>query len=209
MLIPFKELFARHKVKTDGVLHLGANTGQEAAAYAQEGIKRVVWVEAIPAVYQALTRHISRFPGHTALQACVSDMDGVDLTFHVASNGGQSSSFLELGTHLKEHPSVRYVHDLRMRTVRVDTLLRNEGIGIGDGWFLNADLQGAELKAIRGMGDLLFKFDYAYIEINDQPLYVGCPLVREIDAYLDAFGLIGVETKMTGNHWGDKFYVRK
>ena len=39
MLIPFDQLFKRHNVQAQGVLHLGANTGQEAQAYADQGIK--------------------------------------------------------------------------------------------------------------------------------------------------------------------------
>jgi len=208
MLIPFDSLFKKYQIQAGGVLHLGANLGQEAHAYAQQGIRRVIWVEALPVIYFQLVRATVAYPGSTCLCACVSDRDGDEVTFHVANNGGQSSSILEFGTHLVEHPSVQYIRDEKMVTTRVDTLLKAKELSVGPDWFLNIDLQGAELLALKGMGDLIHRFRYAYIEVNVKALYQGCPMVREIDDYLRKFGLIGRETKMTGSGWGDRFYMR-
>lgn len=206
MLIPFKELFARHNIKANGVLHLGSSVGQERDAYASLGISRVIWVEALPEVYRQLVNNVARYPEHVPLWACLSDTDGDVVTFNVADNGGQSSSFLEFGTHSKAHPSVHFVNRMEMVTTRLDTLLQQNDVALGTGWFLNVDLQGAELLALRGMGDLLWCFDSAYIEVNTSELYKGCPLVGEIDAYLGRFGFVGKETKMTKAGWGDKLY---
>jgi FkbM family methyltransferase len=208
MLIPFNELFTRHNVKAGGVLHLGASIGQEAAAYSQQGIDNVVWVEAHPTIHAQLQREVAKYPKHVALLGCIGETDGNNVIFHVANNGGQSSSILEFGTHSKEHPTVRYIGHLNMKTVRVDTLLRENHVLVGPNWFLNIDLQGAELLALKSMGELLYQFNYAYIEVNERHLYAQCPLVGEIDAYLRQFGFTGREVKMTKSGWGDKFYVR-
>src|SRR5688572_6364933 len=95
MLIPFDELVHRQKIIPRGVLHLGANTGQEAEMYHQLGFSPVIWVEAIPTVHSALERHIAQFPAQVALCACVSDTDEQWVKFHISSNQAQSSSFLE------------------------------------------------------------------------------------------------------------------
>lgn len=209
MLIPFQDLFRRRGIKPAGVLHLGANSGQEAQEYQKVGVPKVIWVEAIPKIHQELVRNVERIPGHVALRACVGDEDGKPVTFHVASNGGQSSSVLELGTHKTEHPSVHYVGDIKTEMVRVDTLLLRHHIALPPGpWFLNADLQGAELMALKGMGNLIWEFQWAYLEVNERPLYVGCPLVGEIDEWMAERGFRGVETKMTGFGWGDKLFSR-
>lgn len=208
MLIPFKQLWERYQIKSPGVLHLGANTGQEALAYDQQGVTQVVWVEALPSLYQELVQNINVYPGQRALRACLSDVNGKQVDFHITSNNGQSSSFLELWTHKIEHPTVTVVRDISMVTIRLDTLLAKYQIKVGPGWFLNVDLQGAELLALKGMGDLLKQFDYAYVEVNTRQLYKGCPLVGEIDAYLDQYHFVGREVKMTGSGWGDKFYER-
>lgn len=209
MLIPFNELFQQHNVKATHVLHLGANTGQEAQAYYDNGVRTVIWVEALPTLMPVLRKHVEPVGG-LCLCACVSDVDGKEVQFNVATNGGQSSSMLEFGTHSTAHPTVKFSSRHMMQTVRVDTLLRSNFLEIRkeDTWFLNADLQGAELLALKGMGDLLGRFRYAYIEVNDKELYKGCPLTKEIDAYLAKFGFVAAQTKMTNWGWGDKFYVR-
>lgn len=210
MLIPFDQLWKRYRITSEGVLHLGAHLGQEALAYAALGVRRVVWVEALPDIHARLAERVAQYPGSVALRACLSEADGDKVTFRRANNESQSSSFLEFGTHAQEYPGTKFVEEIEMLTSRVDTLLREYEITIGTGWFLNVDLQGAELKALKGMGKLLWNFDFAYVEVNEKELYKGCPMVCEIDSYLDKFGFAGAETKMMkATGWGDKLYVRK
>lgn len=207
MLIPFDYLFKKHQIRPQGVLHLGANEGQEAEEYEKAKVPFVIWVEAIPSVYEKLVQRVRKYPTHICLCACVSDVDGKEVTFNVANNQGQSSSFLEFGTHAQEHPTVKFIDKLTLATSRVDTLLFAFQRNINH-WFLNVDLQGAELLALKGMGHYLWGFDWAYIEVNEKELYKGCPLVGEIDAYLALHELKPAEVKMTGSGWGDKFYKR-
>lgn len=210
MLIPFKELFRRHGIKPTGILHLGANTGQEAEDYKAAGVQNVIWVEANPSLFPKLVSHVRPY-GHRALKGCISDKDGERRPFHIANNGGQSSSLLELGTHKEAHPEVKYVADIEITTIRVDSLLKKNGLVISSpGWFLNVDLQGAELLALKGMEGLLKHFSYLYLEVNERFLYVGCPLIGELDCFLDPHGFRRVETKMSGGHgWGDALWIRK
>jgi len=210
MLIDFGYLFREYSIRTNGVLHLGAHWGEEAAAYQARGIKQVIWVEALPQAFCRLKQNVADFPKmkSTCLFACLSDKDGEKVTFNVASNMGQSSSFLKFGTHATEHPTVKYIDKIPMTTTRLDSLLNSLHLSVGPGWFLNIDLQGVELLALKGMGNLLKEFDYAYIEVNRKELYVGCALVDEVDAYLATFGFVGKESKWTGAGWGDKFYQR-
>lgn len=75
--------------------------------------------------------------------------------------------------------------------------------------FLNMDIQGAELKALRGMGDILKQFKWAYLEVNKAELYKGCALVEDIDLYMLSYGFRRVETSWTGAMWGDALYCHK
>ncbi len=208
MLIPFDKLFKKHHIKSTEVLHLGANTGQEADEYAAHRITKVIWVEAHRPTFVKLVEHVSRFPSHICLNACVSDVDGQEVTFHVANNGCQSSSILEFGTHSREHPTVKYVQEIKMVTERVDTLLTRHGITFEEGGFLNIDLQGAELLALKGMGKMLHYFDHIYVEVNEEELYKGCALVHEVNDFLAKAGFVGKDCHMTGSGWGDKLYQK-
>jgi hypothetical protein len=75
--------------------------------------------------------------------------------------------------------------------------------------FLNIDLQGAELKALKGMGDRLNQFKWAYLEVNWEELYKGCALFTEVEAYLGDFGFRVAEFKKCGGTgWGDCLFIK-
>lgn len=206
MLIPLHTLFEKYNIQSSGILHCGASTGQEAEAYIQQGIKKVIWIEAIPEVFEELKRHVEPY-GHMSINVCVSDVDDEMVEFGISNNEGQSSSFLPLGHHKEIHPSVHYVRSIQLQTKRLDTVLKDVDIsGIN---FINFDLQGAELKALKGMGDLLNQIDYCYLEVNKRETYLGCGLVGEIDEYLRGYGFTRVYTaEWVEDTWTDAFYCK-
>lgn len=211
MLIPFSHLFSKYRIQSTGVLHIGAHLAEEAEAYFKQGITEVIWIEALPELIPRLTERVADFPQmrSTVLEACVSDVSGQEVVFNITSNDGQSSSFLELGTHKTEHPSVKVIDRIKLVTWRVDELLEKNKLSVGPGWFLNIDLQGCELKCLVGMGDLLREFDVVYAEVNTRPLYVGCAMIDQIDEFLAEMGFRRVETKLTNHGWGDALYLRR
>lgn len=186
-------------------MHVGANVGEEARVYNELGIKKVIWFEANENLFTKLLNNIRIFPEQTAMCYCVGDEDDKSVNLHIANNAGQSSSILQLGTHKIQHPDVHFTHDVEMKTKRIDTLYN--GNFPADIDFLNIDIQGAELMALRGMGDLIRQFKWAYIEVNQNEVYQGCPHVSDIDLFLNGFGFKRVETKWCGN-WGDALYIK-
>ncbi len=208
MLIPFPELIERHKISPAGVFHIGASTGQEAESYYMCGVHKMIFIEAIPEVYEDLVKHIARFPLATAINACITDIDGEKRIFHISSNNGESSSLLDFDLHAKMHPDVTFVRDIEVETVRVDTLIGQHNIQLSEYDFLNIDLQGTELEALRSMGDLLSQIKYVYIEVNTAHLYKNCALIGDIDSHLAGFGFKRIDEKMTDKHWGDALYMR-
>lgn len=205
MLIDFRTLFPKYRIKPKGVLHLGANQGEEAPIYHQLGIKKVIWVEANPEIFLQLKSNISKYSGQTAFNFCVGD-ENKETVLHVANNGGQSSSVLELGTHRAQHPNVHYIKDVRVQMTRVDTMMLESSMEGID--FLNADLQGFEFQALKGMGDLIKQIKWAYLEVNKADVYQGCAQIETIDLFMIGHGLTRVETKWVGN-WGDALYIRR
>lgn len=224
MLIDFRTkdgrqgLFDRWNIKPKGVLHVGGNIGEEAPVYLELGIKKQIWIEANLEIATRLQGNISSNTEAMALCFAASDYDGYG-TLHISNNGSQSSSLLELGTHKIAHPEVHYTSDNNVSVKRLDSVLNerkqfefldcNYLYDPKDFDFLNMDIQGNELKALRGMGELLHQFKWAYLEVNKEELYKGCALVEDIDFYLASFGFQRVETKWCGNTgWGDALYVK-
>tara|TARA_R110000782_G_scaffold195198_2_gene284732 strand:+ start:97 stop:714 length:618 start_codon:yes stop_codon:yes gene_type:complete len=205
MLIPFTNLQRKYKIAPKGVLHVGANVGEEIPEYKKIGVNKMIFIEANPKIFQVLEKKTAADENIICFNECVGDVDGQEVTFHISNNAGQSSSFLDLGTHKEQHPDVHYIKDLKLKTVRLDTLL--EGLD-SDYNFLNMDLQGAEGLALKGMGKLLDQFDYLYLEVNKTEVYKGCMQLPEMDEFLKDFHR--VETLWPGRcTWGDAFYIRK
>jgi hypothetical protein len=73
---------------------------------------------------------------------------------------------------------------------------------------VNIDVQGAELQAIKGMGNLVRAVDAIYCEVNKEELYEGCAVVNEIDEYLKNYHFQRVATRwIIGKGWGDALYL--
>lgn len=204
MLIPIDVLLRKYNLRPKSVLHVGANEGQEARTYMRAGINSGVFIEALPNVYSKLVRNLQHTP-YRAMNACISDKDYDTVEFNVANNGGQSSSLLEFGQpHLQAHPEVKMTHKVTMKTVRLETLLGGEEFD-----FINFDLQGAELMALRSMGKLMKHVSSAYLEINKRETYRGAALIDDVTEFMGKHGLVMVEqSAWIGDTWADSFWTR-
>jgi len=205
LILDLKTIAEKYNIQSKGVLHIGAHEGQEAQTYADLGMHKMIFIEANPVTYNKLTANIEKFPNAVAFNACISDTE-TEVDFNIASNGGQSSSILSLGTHKTLHPDVTYINSIKARTVRAETLLANINISGVD--FLNIDIQGMELPALKSMGAYLHNFNYAYLEVNREQVYEGCSEIEDVDAYLLKFNFVRKETNWV-NGWGDAFYIKE
>jgi FkbM family methyltransferase len=165
---------------------------------------KIIWVEANPTLVENnlkidKTRIIKNFI------CCDTDNGTSKLNI---TNNGQSSSIFELELHKKYHPSIQYISNVEVNNRRIDTMYKLDNILDNFANFLNIDIQGAELLALKGMGNLLNNFDYLYLEVNKNYLYKNCALVGEIDEYLKSFNFKRVETSWTNYEWGDALYIK-
>lgn len=208
MLIDINYLNEKYKMKINGIMHIGAHNCEEMEKYNKIGIKKenIIWIEANPYIVQRMKQKDKEL---RIIQGLITDKNDEDYLFNVANNG-QSSSIYEFGTHLINHPEVRYIGKLILRSKRMDRVYEENKIGKKFANFLNIDIQGAELLALKGMGELIKEYDYLYLEVNSEEVYKNCGLVTEIDIYLDNYNFKRVETKWWGKAgWGDAFYIRK
>jgi len=210
MLIPFKDLLSKYNFRPSGVFHIGGSTGQEAPDYFAAGVHNAIFIEAIPSVFETLKQNLIKYPKMVGLNHCISDKTGEVVNFNISNNEAQSSSMLEFGTHRQVHPEVRFIDHMKLPTITVADLLKKYELDLWEYDFLNIDLQGAEMKALIGMGEHLKYINYAYIEVNKDELYKGCPLIADIDDFMTDAGFKRVELEWCGNFgWGDAFYLRE
>jgi len=188
-----------------GAIHVGAHEGEERHWYRKMGFSPVIWFEPSKSVYERLVKNLENFPDQIPYNRGVHDTLEV-AKLYIASNDGQSSSLLPLGTHAKHHPDVKYVSTEKVELVRLDKIF--SFIKVDDFNFLNIDVQGVELNVIRSAGDYIKYFDYIYTEVNTEYVYEGCSLLSEIDEYLKRYDFIRVKTHMTKAGWGAAFYKK-
>ena len=201
MLIPLHTFIQKYNIKFEGILHVGAHECEELSEYEKYLSRdKIVWIEALPNKVQLCK---DRYPGIQIENAIVSDV--IEKVVFKVSNNGQSSSMLEFGLHSQYHPHVHYVTAFEGETSLLKDILPKYNIKYN---FLNFDIQGAELKALKGMEEYLSNVDYLYTEVNSDYVYKNCGLVTELDEYLAKFGLIRVETNWTDFKWGDAFYIK-
>jgi 2-O-methyltransferase len=176
--------FLRHVC---GVIHVGANRGQEAGLYQSFGLG-VIWIEPIPEVFENLKRSISEFPKQAAFSYLVTDEDDTECRLHVANNGGESSSMLDLCGHSQMWPDVNYTHTITTKGITLGSLLAREGIDVRRFDALILDTQGSELRILKGAASLLSNFRFVKVEVPNFESYRGCCQIDELSAFMVSNG---------------------
>ncbi len=179
-----------------GVIHVGGHTGEEQELYNYLKVKKVVWIEAITELANDLLNRFRDDPNIEVIHALISDKEEI-LPFYITNNLA-SSSMLELGTHRTSHPKVHVTHEKIIKTTTLKSL-NLKGYDT-----LNLDIQGAELKALKGAD--LSEIKWIYCEVNTVEVYRDCAMMWQIDEFLHDFKRI--ETKLTKYCWGDALYKR-
>lgn len=213
MLIDFTivyEYLKQNNKVPRGVFHLGAHECEEREAYNAKGISdsNIVWVDGnVDLVIKMKSKGIPHI--HYAL---IDEVEH-DVVFNITNNG-QSSSILELGTHATMYPHIVVSERRIQRTTTIEKLKERETIDFTNLNFWNFDIQGAELLALKGAGDLLRYADALYLEVNTEEVYKNCARLNEMDDFLLTKGFTRVAVSIYRNGkgiedgWGDALYVR-
>lgn len=207
MLIPLEKMIKQFNMKITGVLHVGAHECEEQEFYIKAGIpnENIHWVEAMQDKVDLMSMGN---PMLNIYQAVVSDKNDDTVEFKVTNNG-QSSSILDLGSHLTHHPHVHVTNKITMKTTRLDRLIEKNSINMTPINFMNLDIQGAELLALKGMESYLEGIKYIYTEVNTEGVYKDCALIGDLDAFLARHGFKrACEAIYKQYGWGDALYIK-
>jgi FkbM family methyltransferase len=202
MLVNPSQLKSIWKVNPKSILHIGAHMAEELDQYQNLQWGSVVWVEAQRDLAEKLSQQFNG-TSHRVIHAAAWDTDNLELNLNVTNNS-QSTSLLELGTHRGDYPNIKVSKIEIVKTSRIDSIFNKESIPE----FINIDIQGAEIQALKGFGELLHQVKYLYCEVNKREVYIGCAKVSEIDEYLGLFGFERITTRWVPRKgWGDAFYI--
>ena len=189
-----------------GVIHVGANLGQERDIYAAKDLN-VVWIEPIPEIFERLTKLIAPFPKQKAFCRLITDVDDREYSLNLSNHDGRSSSIFELAEHRKLWPDTSFTGKITVKSIRLSTLVRRESIELSTYDTLVMDTQGSELLVLQGAIDSLSRFRFIKTEVADFESYKSCCQFPEINEFLvqQGFRLIAkhefVRRKGTGSYF--------
>lgn len=199
-------LAKKYNLKINGVSHFGAHLGQEVLTYKELDIKNIHLFEPQKEIFNILKAKFGDdqkvFLYNIGLG---SDNKHVDINL-APGNNGLSASILDPEKHKKFYPDIKFENTENIEIKIYDELL------IEKVNFLNIDVQGYELFALKGSLEALKKeIDYILIEVSREALYEDGVLINELDIFLNNLDFIRVETKWVNRFipWGDALYIKK
>lgn len=204
MIFDIRKIHARFPIT--GVMHVGAFAGEELISYRNLGLKNTVMFEPQPDLYNLVQGKLidSEKIHNVALgsRQCEKEMHVSWRSGGVQQGSGASSSLMKPKKHLTEHTDVLFNDSI---SVKVD-ILDNYYDPVYN--FLNIDVQGYELEVLKGAVNSLTTVDSMILEVNRDEVYEGCPMVEDLDEFLEEFGFSRLATYWQSQSWGDAFYAR-
>jgi FkbM family methyltransferase len=205
MVFDFKKINQEYPVK--GVIHVGAFAGEELNQYRTLGLSNTVMFEPQEDLYNLIkSRCIFNEKIHNVALGSESCTKEMYISFReggVSQGCGASSSLLKPKKHLEEHPEVTFPET---RMVEVRTLDEYYDPQYN---FLNIDVQGYELEVLKGATRTIENIDAMILEVNRAEVYEGCPLIEDIDDFLEDVGFVRIAEIWQSKSWGDALYARR
>ncbi|GEM_PF-1258177 len=182
------------------ILEIGCNNGSHTLEFLRLFNKaRIYAFEPDPRALAAFRSRIN--DGRVKLHdMAISDKDG-ETEFHLSDGlpspewkairplgWDLSGSIKQPKEHLIVNPWCTFAHAITVKTKKLDTWCREEGVAAID--FIWADVQGAEEDLIKGGLETLRKTRYFYTEYNDRELYKGQIPFVEIQRLLPDFDVL-------------------
>ena len=174
---------------SNGILHLGAHRGVEAEVYNWFG-KKVIWVEALPKIYKELEDNLTFFKNQKAFQAVLTNEDFREIDFYVSNYDGACSSIYKFTENIKKsdlwsNRNHKMINSMKLKTIKLDTLLNSNNIDPKqyNHWII--DLQGSELIALKGAENSLKFCESIFVEVSKVKFYENGVIWDELKKWLN------------------------
>jgi len=205
VLLTLDYLVKKYNLKINGVSHFGAHLGEEVSSYKALNIKNIHLFEPQSKIFNSLKKDFLDDKDVFLYNFGLGEQN-ISMQMFIPENYEMSASLLEPKHHKTLYPDISFQGSEEVE-IRIYDELKIEDVN-----FLNIDIQGYELLALKGSQEALRnKIDYIFIEVAMIDLYKNNALVGELDEFLEEFNFIRVETKWVNRFvlWGDALYIKK
>lgn len=170
MLYNYKDYLDSMSIK--GVIHIGSNNIDVLNLYNSINIKNIIWIDAY---------NHAKIYNIRSYNSLITDKDDMEYIFNI-SNNGEASSVLEYKTSL---PDIFHKETVLLKSITLDSFYEKYNIDYNnyDMWYIC--ITGSELWALKGGKENIKNINIIYIKIYTKELYNNCPLIKDIDTYLN------------------------
>jgi FkbM family methyltransferase len=213
MIFDLNSIEQHTSIKITGAIHVGAFLGEELSQYRGLGLTNTILFEPQKKLYDIVkfkcivkekVFNVALGSKEDVVGMFISDREG-----GVSNGAGASSSILAPKKHLTEHPEVTFPSKESINVKRFDKFIEENKVDTSEHNFLNVDVQGYELEVLKGMGDELHKIQIVMAEVNRDEVYESCPMIEDIDSYLEGFGFKRLTVHWQSESWGDAVYFKE
>lgn len=188
-----------------GIIHIGANTGQEASGYYP---RNVIWIEPIPRIFKKLMKNISKFSNQIAFNELVTDKDGECFNFFISNNkDNASSSIMEPKLHKVLYPDVEFKETINIKSKTLQTVLYENNVRIDDYDTIVLDTQGSELMILKSSIDIVKKMKTVITEVANFESYKNCCNIEDLDNFFSGINFKRIKLKRQSGKKDMKYYV--
>ncbi|HMG93403.1 MAG TPA: FkbM family methyltransferase [Chryseolinea sp.] len=173
--------------KNPNILEAGAHMGYDTYGLARIwSAGRVYAFEPVPDLYAELRERTRNLKNVKTFKLALGN-ENRNLEMYVSGGGSTaSSSILKPRDHLEVFPAVTFDNKISVQVKKVSDWAKSENISVIDLFWL--DMQGFEVYALQGAGDLLRNVKVIYTELCRNELYSGMFTKESYIEFLDKSG---------------------
>ena len=181
-------IFYSNKIR--GIIHIGAHALEELPVYSGKNIRKIIWIGANHVKFGFIEKKINQYKEIYLGKFAAWFIEKKSL-LNIASNG-QSSSLLDLGTHKVDYLKIKYIQSKKVIIKPLDKWIEEDSLERKFYNFINIDIQGYELEALKGMTKQFEFLDYIYLEVNYREVYKNCSQLKDIDKFFNKYNFYRV-----------------
>jgi FkbM family methyltransferase len=183
------EWLAQNSYTIRGIIHIGANDGQELAWYVTKGYRPILAFEPHPVAFAELKKH---YWNHALLWPLALGATTGILKLNIPEDGDteKSSKYKTIPTEGHEWTSIPAGSTIEVNVVRFELWVEKGGIDLAPFNTVVIDVQGMELEVLNGFGVHLNRFDFLIVECSKVPVYDGEAPAQQVIDWLEEKGFI-------------------
>lgn len=199
------------------ILDIGGCEGEESIRYSRIFPFASIFVfEPLPKNQKLVLENIKKYKSDSIklIPMAASDEDG-STEFYVSSGhpdpkaefdwdfGNKSSSLL--APQENNNPAWLQFNDkIKVETISLNSFLKGNKINEVD--FIHMDVQGAELKVLKGAKGFIKNIKAIWLEVADVEIYKDQPLRKDVEIFMKENEFYLIKSEMQGTS-GDQFYL--